>query len=508
MTKMLSNLVDTRDETQADIPVVEAIKKSQPQETGGLYTVAPGMFPSVSDRELGQMPTESYQDSAETVLGKYDLQTRKEGDLRSLIDAAYGSQWHREEITPLSVLNEKQNLYLLELGHGPNFVFKNVALEFLSRYLDYINDEQKVLRALGASSGDTIHAAHNSVRGMENLQSIFLLPQEGPSKVQFLQSMAHGIKNAMTLLMDEKFDAGQAMIKEFNTEKYAEFKEENNFVSFNSIQILRVIAQVVYYFRAYAQLVDMGKIKMGDEVDFSVPSGNFGDALAGRFAKEMGLPIRKINVATNKNNILEEFIRTGVYRRRRNPDGTFATSMTSDAPSQDIDVSSNFERDLYLACNGDAAKVKSWMKDLKDPKKGFFKVDSETLKNIRVLYTGSKAEDKDIQSTQRWAWNECSRIIDPHTATGVYPFVNETRDIPMVCLSTSHSVQFDLIKGIDPNATEYHEYDQYIKPLQDRMDNGKVIEGEHFLKVGKVTPEDLQETVQEAVSILNKRCAA
>jgi threonine synthase len=320
--------------------------------------------------------------------------------------------------------------------------------------------------------------------------------------------MAHGIKNAITLLMDEKFDAGQAMIKKFNSEEYADFKAENNFVSFNSIQILRVIAQVVYYFRAYAQLVDMGKIKTGDKIDFSVASGNFGDALAGRFAKEMGLPIRKINVATNKNNILEEFIQTGTYRRRRNPDGSFATSMTSDAPSQDIDVSSNFERELYLSCNGDTGKIKRWMKDLNDPKKGFFKVDPETLKNIKMLYTGTKAEDKDIRSTQKWTASECNKIIDPHTATDVYPYVNETRDIPMVCLSTSHSVQFDLIKGIDPNAAEHHEYDEHIKPLQDRMDNGEVREGEHFLTVGKVTPEALKAKVQEAVAILNARQAA
>lgn len=237
-----------------------------------------------------------------------------------------------------------------------------MALEFLPRLLSVLAKD-KVINVLGASSGDTINAAHSGVRGT-NIRSLFMLPASGPSAVQRLQAV-NGIvdnPNALTLLADAPFDPLQDVVKRVNGSEYAEFKAEHNITSFNSINIARILAQVVYYFRAYAQLNFKYQHHVGGEVIFSVPSGNFGDALAAYYAKKMGLPIKKIVVATNENDMLHKFFKTGRYEPPKK-DGRDYVQVTN-APSMDIAKSSNFERMLFDMVDGDADRVKGWYDDL------------------------------------------------------------------------------------------------------------------------------------------------
>lgn len=449
MLTQLTHLVDTRDQTNTPIALTHAIKQSQP-ESGGLFTPHAADLPQISDAELRAMVGVPYQTVAEIVFSKFDLGLDTDA-LKNLIKDAYGPQWHRPEITPVSTISKEQQLYLLELGHGPTFAFKNVALEFLARYLARTTTE-KVLRACGASSGDTINAANYSVAGSSNLRSIFLLPREGPSTVQRLQALQHGIPNALTILIDGDFDDAQSAIKRFNSPDYADWKKSNSVISFNSIQILRVIAQVVYYFRAYAELVQMNAIQQGDQIDFSVPSGNFGDILAGEFASRMGLPVRKLNIATNANDILHRFLVSGTYQPIQNPDGTRARAKITLAPSQDITISSNFERALYLANGENAAQIRTWMESLKT--QGSFTADDATMVNLRKIYTSSVADDTAIIATRTWAYDTHGLIVDPHTATGIHPYISKKAEVPTVCLSTSHPLQFSDIPGA-PNSTEY-----------------------------------------------------
>lgn len=208
----------------------------------------------------------------------------------------------------------------------------------------------KLMTILGASSGDTINAAHHGVKGLDDaFKSIFFLGGK-PSEIQTLQAKFHGIPNAHSILApNSDFDSLQSFVKLMNSESEAEFKSEHNLVTFNSIQILRVLAQIVYYFRAYSTLVQREEVKPGKEIDVSIPSGNFGNALAALYARDMGVPIRKINIATNRNDILARFLATGTYTPLKEADGRRSKALITEAPSQDITIASNFERALCWA---------------------------------------------------------------------------------------------------------------------------------------------------------------
>lgn len=285
-----------------------------------------------------------------------------------------------------------------------------------------------------------------------NIRSIFMLPSTGPSAVQRLQAV-NGIvdnPNALTLLAPIPFDPLQDVVKRVNSREFADFKAEHNITSFNSINIARILAQVVYYFRAYAQLNLHHGHPVGEEVVFSVPSGNFGDALAGYYAKKMGLPIKKIVVATNENDMLHKFFQTGRYEPPKK-DGKDFVEVTN-APSMDIAKSSNFERMLFDMVDGDADRVKGWYDDL--AKNGYFQVDSETLRKIQDVFTSyDSTNESRIGAIKHLGYN-LNHGIDPHTAAAVVPWMDtatfpepeETEifhsDTPVIFLETSHVAQF------------------------------------------------------------------
>jgi threonine synthase len=495
---MSLSLVSTRDPNGEQVDLKQAILSSQPAD-GGLFTFPEFPEITLSDRE--QLEEADYQTLAKFILGKFDFGMTSD-ELGDLIDSAYGSQWNNEQITPLKHLDGQA--YLLELHHGPTQAFKDVALQFLPRVLSQYRTKGEIMRALGASSGDTISAAHFGVGDVDGLRSIFLLPAEGPSEVQRLQSTANGFANAITILIEGSFDEGQAVIKRIlSSPEHAEFKEVNNFISFNSINIARILAQIVYYFSAYLQLVKQGVIKQDEEINFSVPSGNFGDALAGVYAREMGLPIAKINVATNANDVLHRFLETGEYRPAKK-------SVITRAPSQDITKASNFERMIFLVVR-DPNRVSSLMKDLEES--GSFTVTEEELAQMRKILVSSSTSDEQIDAMIGAVARKTSILIDPHTATGfrgsldAFPLIqtSQTHELltighipkaiykaPTVCLATASHVKFKQPEGVQ---RDENEYQRVVVPLKEKT--------ERFLKC-EADEASIIDAIKQAVVLIEE----
>lgn len=397
-------------------------------------------FPELSLYDINNLVWKSYQKVAYDILNRYDFWITSE-ELKEIINNAYWLQWHRKEITPVKQIWDT-NLFSLHLWFWPTFAFKNVALEFLPRLLSVLA-KWKIINVLWASSWDTINAAHSWVK-WTNIRSIFMLPSTWPSDVQKLQAVnwITNNKNAITLLAEVPFDPLQDIVKKVNSPEYKEFKEKHNITSFNSINIARILAQIVYYFRAYWELLKMWNIKNWEEVIFSVPSGNFGDALAWYYAKKMWLPIKKILIATNENDMLDKFFKTWIYEPPKK-DWIDYVQVTN-APSMDIAKSSNFERMLYDIYNKDD-KIIKWLYD--DLAKNWkFQVDKETLKKIQEIFISSSSTNIDRLELIKTFWEIYNHWIDPHTAASVVPWVKNEHSLqwntPVIFLETSHVAQF------------------------------------------------------------------
>ncbi|EKD29427.1 MAG: threonine synthase [uncultured bacterium (gcode 4)] len=412
----------------------DAIQTSQPI-SGGLWSIRD--FPQVSPDDIQNFIGKPNQEVTFNILSRFDFWVSPD-ILRKVINEAQWDQWHNSEITPVKHVTE--NLYSLHLGYGPTFAFKNVALEFLPRLLAELT-RGKIVHVLGASSGDTINAAHSGVK-WTNIRSIFMLPENGPSKVQKLQAIEGIVNNpnAVTLLSKAPFDPLQDIVKKINGPEFVDFKRKYNITSFNSINIARILAQVVYYFRAYAELLKNGGISNWGEAIFSVPSGNFWDALAGYYAKKMWLPIFKILVATNENDMLDKFFKTGIYEPPKK-DGTDFVQVTN-APSMDIAKSSNFERMLFDVCWFDSVKIKWFYDEL--AKTGKFQVDNEVLWKIQKTFISSSSTDEERLGAIKTFGKFHNHGMDPHTAAWVVPWIRWPRlgSIPVIFLETSHVAQF------------------------------------------------------------------
>ncbi len=492
----LAKLQDSR--TDENISLKNGIITSQPI-TWGLWTPSNDNLKNskISTEYLRIMSDKTYQQVAFMVLRKFDFWVSVE-QLESIIKRAYGKQWHHDDITPIKQIGDT-NMYSLHLWYGPTFAFKNIALEFLPRLLQAITNN-RLANVLWASSWDTVNAAHYGVNGT-SIHSIFMLPNTGPSEIQRLQAL-NGIvdnPNAFTILADVPFDPLQEAVKKINSAEFANFKAEHNITSFNSINIARILAQVVYYFRAYTQLIKMGKVKAGNPVNFSVPSGNFWDALAGLYAREMGLPIAKINVATNENDMLHKFFQTGVYEPPKRDEKDYV--QVTNAPSQDIAKSSNFERALFWATNWDYQKVSKWFDQLKT--EGKFQVDDATLSKFQEVFTSSTSTDAERLDVIQNVSEKYNHGIDPHTATWVAPIVRGEfgQDLPTIFLETSHVAQFGAeLRGKWIIVPWMDEFDKTLEALKGR----KPVEWQHFLR-SDGSFEDIFAKVNKALEIVNSR---
>ncbi len=401
---------------------------------GGLYV--PESWPELSKRDIRRLRGKSYQEIAFEILLPF-----VEGDIepdafRSMIDDAYATFRH-PAVAPL--VQSGPNSFVMELFHGPTLAFKDIAMQLLARLMDNaLKERGDKATIVGATSGDTGGAAIEAFAGRDNTDIFILFPHGRVSPVQQRQMTTSGESNVHALSIDGTFDDCQNLVKAmFNDMR---FRDSMKVSGVNSINWARIMAQIVYYFTTAISLGAPDR-----KVSFTVPTGNFGDIFAGYCAKRMGLPIAKLVIATNENDILARTLRTGRYETR----GVVHTT----SPSMDIQISSNFERLLFDAFGRDAQSVKQAMAGL--TQSGAFTIDAEPLKRIRKEFSAGKATRKQVAAIIRSTMEESGYLLDPHSAAGVHVSHRfEKPNAPMITLATAHPAKFpDAVIsacGIDP----------------------------------------------------------
>ena len=387
---------------------IKAIKSGMAPD-GGLFVPAESV--QITKQQLNGLVGVSYQERAFYILNLF-LTDFTPAQIKESITRAYRQKnFPGPKIAPVKKL--KTGLYLLELWHGPTGAFKDFALQILPYLLRYAvtkTGTDKEIAILVATSGDTGKAALEGFKGVEGTKIIVFYPAEGVSKIQEWQMITQEGSNVQVVAVKGNFDQIQRGVKEIFKEKpYLLPESPYCFSSANSINWGRLVPQIVYYFSAYLDLQKQGEITPPEEINFVVPTGNFGNILAAFYARQMGLPVRKLICATNQNNVLADFIQTGFYDRNR----TFYQTIS---PSMDILVASNLERLLYEVTGHKAVKVEKWMTDLQE--KGCFQVDDEVLEKIKAIFWSDFAADEETLTTIKDTYRQYNYVLDPHTAVG------------------------------------------------------------------------------------------
>ena len=401
---------------------------------GGLYV--PREWPTLTKKDIRALRGKRYQDVAFEVLKHFVEDEIPADKFKAMIEEAYATFRH-PAVVPL--VQTGPNDFVLELFHGTTLAFKDVAMQLLARLMDYALAERgERATIVGATSGDTGGAAIDAFAGRERTDIFILFPHGKVSPVQQRQMTTSNAANVHALAVRGNFDDCQNLVKEMFND--AAFRDRLKLSGVNSINWARIMAQVVYYFTAALSLGAPDR-----KVSFTVPTGNFGDVFAGYVAKKMGLPIDRLVIATNDNDILARTLKSGRYEMR----GVKATT----SPSMDIQISSNFERLLFESYNRDPASVRSAMAGLKQS--GAFEVQPDALKAIRREFRAGRATEKQVAATIRETLSATGYLIDPHTATGVFVAQKNLRATsPMVTLATAHPAKFPAaVKsacGIDP----------------------------------------------------------
>jgi threonine synthase len=425
---------------------------------GGL--LVPEQIPTVSAETLKAWSKLSYQELTLAILDLYTNNEIPAEDLKKLVADSY-STFRHPEVTPVTKLKDK--LYLLELFHGPTFAFKDIALQFMGQLYTYVARTRGLkINILGATSGDTGASSIEGVRGKEGINICILHPHGKVSKVQELQMTTVAEDNVLNLSVHGNFDDCQRIIKDLFAD--LEFKSKNNLCAINSINIVRIIAQTVYYFYAYFRVQEQEASGV-ELVSFSVPSGNFGDIFAGYLAKRMGLPVDRLIVATNANNILERFVDTGLYK----PDNFRMTH----SPSMDIQVASNFERYLYYVLGEDTASIEAIMNEFR--KEGSLSVNEETLAKVRSEFGAYGVDNDECLDTIKRYESASSYILDPHSACGVAAAEQRGSGGVIVSLATAHPAKFDeavQLTGIKQT------FPPQIEALFNKPQSMKIVDGE------------------------------
>ena len=374
-------------------------------------------------------------------------------DMGELVKKAYTGKFETEDLTPSVAVG---NMTVCELFRGPTSAFKDVALSMLPQLLTAAKREkgiQEEIRILTATSGDTGKAALVGFQDVPGVSICVFYPQGGVSQVQRAQMVTQEGRNVSVCAVEGNFDDAQTGVK--NIFHDAQGKPlPFRLSSANSINIGRLAPQIMYYFRAYRDLLDRKAIVLGDKVDFSVPTGNFGDILAGYLAKKLGLPLGRLYCASNANNVLTDFITTGTYDRRR-------PLLKTTSPSMDILVSSNLERLLYLL-SGDTALVAGLMKDLNE--KGYYTVPEALLAAIQKEFGAGFCDDGDAQAVIGRVYRDYGYLMDPHTASGWFVAEQNRGENQMVVLSTASPYKFSTTVltaiGGDTQGTEYERMER------------------------------------------------
>jgi len=397
---------------------------------GGLFL--PNEIKKFSEKELKELSKLNYIDLGVEIISGFCTPVLNKNKIKLILDKAYSS-FDTKNIVEIKKID---NINLLELYHGPTLAFKDIAMQVIGLMYEALNLNKKRINIIVATSGDTGSAAIAALREKKNINLFVLHPHEKISNIQRKIMTTCDSNNIYNIAVKGNFDDCQKIVKQmFNDEQ---FREKINMSGVNSINWARIICQIVYYFYAYFQ--------MSSKVNFSVPTGNFGDVYAGYIAKKMGLPIDKLIVATNENDILCRVINSGEYRPSK--------VKPSLSPSMDIQVASNFERLLFDVLNSDDQKVSKSMKDLND--NGFFKLENDELKKIRENFSAEKINDADTLRIIKDFFINYGFILDPHTATAVGASYKVKNNSKTIVLGTAHPYKFletiklAIGKNVDP----------------------------------------------------------
>jgi threonine synthase len=424
---------------------------------GGLYV--PQAWPRFSADEIASMRGLDYVALAARVMAPFTRGVLGEDELQGLCKAAYGSFAHAA-IVPLKQLDSQH--FLLELFHGPTLAFKDVALQLLGQLFErFLSGTDRKLTIVGATSGDTGSAAIDAVAGREQIEIFMLHPHERVSDVQRRQMTTIRAPNVHNIAIQGSFDDAQAMVKRMFGDR--EVNGPLTLSAVNSINWARLMAQVVYYFAAALRLGAPDRA-----IAFSVPTGNFGDVFAGYVAAQMGLPVERLIVATNVNDILHRALARGDY--------SVAGVTPTAAPSMDIQVSSNFERLLFDLEGRDGSTTAARMKWFEQMGKMVLSAD---MRRKAALFASTRADADEMALAMRWAHECCGEVIDPHTAIALHAARSGgvSAEVPVVTLATAHPAKFrDAVEratGVRPNLP------QRLANLFDREEQFDVLPGDY-----------------------------
>jgi len=393
---------------------------------GGLYL--PESYPQFSAAELIALRGLPYAELAARIMRPFIGDYLSEAELRQMTEASYQS-FHHPAVCPLIQIDTNQ--FVLELFHGPTLAFKDVAMQFLARLMEHILAKRKARATIiGATSGDTGGAAIEAFANRARADIFILFPENRVSAFQQWQMTCNPAANVHALAIDGNFDDCQAMVKALFNDR--EFRAAYALSGVNSINWARIMAQIVYYFSAAFSLGGPQR-----QVSFAVPTGNFGDILAGFIAHKMGLPIKRLIIACNANDILARALESGVYQRRQ----LAATS----SPSMDIQISSNFERLLFEASGRNAELCRRQSAELAES--GQITLTAAQLAYIRALFSASRADGKEIEAAIGRVWRDSAYLADPHTAAALkaaqdYAAAAPGSREPVIILATAHPAKF------------------------------------------------------------------
>ena len=420
---------------------------------GGLFV--PQNIPFFSIKELNELKKLSYNDLAAKIIIKFCSEEFEENELKEIVEKSYKSFRSKETV----ILKKYEDIYLLELFHGPTLAFKDIALQVIGNmYEKFLLNQKNKINIVVATSGDTGSAAINAIKGRNKLNIFVLHPQNKISEVQRKLMTTVKENNVFNIAVKGNFDVCQNLVKSMFVDN--EFKNKINMSGVNSINWARIISQIVYYFYSFFKLEEKGK-----KINFSVPTGNFGDVYAGYISKRMGLSINKLIVATNRNDILKRVINTGEYK--------IEDVVETISPSMDIQVASNFERLIFDINSNDDSNVKEKMKNLKEQK--FFKIDNNQLKSIKHDFVSESLSEKETQNFIKNFYNKFNVILDPHTAVG-YGVLNKISSEGInVVLATAHPCKFpeaiNKAIGLKPNLPKELDYIMSAKENYDLIPN-------------------------------------
>ena len=421
-------------------------------DDGGLFI--PESLRKYSETEISSFKNLEYNDLAKKIISTFIGDFMSENDLSKIIDKSY-SVFRKKNVVNLIKVGDRS---VLELFHGPTLAFKDVAMQLLGNFYEYyLNNENQKINIVVATSGDTGAAAIDAIKGKKNVNIFVLHPHNRVSSVQRKLMTTGKDENVFNIAINGNFDDCQNLVKSMFADK--NFSNEIKMSGVNSINWARIIAQSVYYFYSYFLIEDKDT-----PINFSVPTGNFGDVYAGYLAKKMGLPINKLIVATNQNDILHRAISRGRYEVEK-----VAETIS---PSMDIQIASNFERLIYDLNNGDDSLTAKVMNDIKE--KGKYKIDQEKLDKINTNFLSSKMSEDEILKTIELVYKKFNVVLDPHSAIGYGAFDKVNISGNNIVLATAHPCKFpDAIKNaIDLNA----ELPKELMYILDEKENYKIID--------------------------------